>query len=221
MCDPPRALWQTSLMAQGATCRDTWILIDYAIFTGAVSAFADLVLAVYPTLVLMKLHMSLRKRLALCTALSLGAVAGAMAIVKCFQLPNLADLADSTYATADLVIWTSVESNVVILASCIPTLQPLIELALGKRTLKSTSKYPYQSSERRHESSYWSKKSAPAKNADLQITNVESQECILGSDKNQAVEGHQLGHIRRTDNVVVEYETTSQTGKIHEERSPW
>lgn len=115
----------------------------------------------------------------------------------------------------------SVESNVVILASCIPTLQPLIELALGKRTLKSSSKYPYQSSERRHESSYWSKKSAPAKDADLQITNVESQECILGSDKNQAVEGHQLGHIRRTDNVVVEYETTSQTGKIHEERSPW
>lgn len=42
MCDPPRALWQTSLMAQGATCRDTWILINYAIFTGG-GDFLDLV----------------------------------------------------------------------------------------------------------------------------------------------------------------------------------
>ncbi|KAL4887926.1 hypothetical protein BDV59DRAFT_196874 [Aspergillus ambiguus] len=219
MCDPPKALWQTSLMAQGATCRSISILVDYAIFTGATSAFTDLVLAIYPTVVLMKLHMSLRKRLALCAALGLGAVACAMAIVKCLQLPNLANLADSTYATADLVIWTSVESNVVILASCIPTLQPLIELILGKRTLRSTSKDPYKSYER-HEASYRSKKSAPVKD-DLQITNIESQESILRSDENQAGESHQLGHIRRTDNVVIEYETPSQIGKIHEERSPW
>lgn len=34
MCDPPQALWDTSLVMQGATCRDVWILIDYAIFTG-------------------------------------------------------------------------------------------------------------------------------------------------------------------------------------------
>lgn len=35
MCDPPRALWETSLVLQGAAeCRSTWILVDYAIFTG-------------------------------------------------------------------------------------------------------------------------------------------------------------------------------------------
>jgi hypothetical protein len=35
MCDPPRALWETSLVVAGqATCRDVWILINYAIFTG-------------------------------------------------------------------------------------------------------------------------------------------------------------------------------------------
>lgn len=37
MCDPPQALWDTSLVMQGATCRDVWILIDYAIFTGGKS----------------------------------------------------------------------------------------------------------------------------------------------------------------------------------------
>jgi hypothetical protein len=35
MCDPPKALWQISLVAKGeATCKSSWILIDYAIFTG-------------------------------------------------------------------------------------------------------------------------------------------------------------------------------------------
>lgn len=34
MCNPPKALWQTHLVMEGATCKDTWMLIDYAIFTG-------------------------------------------------------------------------------------------------------------------------------------------------------------------------------------------
>lgn len=40
----------------------------------ALSAFVDLYLAIYPTTVLLHLHMSLRKRLALCAALGLGAM---------------------------------------------------------------------------------------------------------------------------------------------------
>lgn len=40
----------------------------------AISAFVDLCLAIYPATILMKLHMSLRKRLALCAALGLGAM---------------------------------------------------------------------------------------------------------------------------------------------------
>ncbi|OJI87158.1 hypothetical protein ASPTUDRAFT_40295, partial [Aspergillus tubingensis CBS 134.48] len=34
MCDPARALWDTSLLSKGAHCRSSWILVDYAIFTG-------------------------------------------------------------------------------------------------------------------------------------------------------------------------------------------
>jgi hypothetical protein len=84
----------------------------------------------------MKLHMSLRKRIALCAALGLGAVyvssiamisltnthsASAMAVVKCTQLKGLANKSDYTCmfftqvhlykltyldGTADLVLWT-------------------------------------------------------------------------------------------------------------------
>lgn len=93
MCDPPEAMWKPRLQAQGAPCRDQRILVDYAIFTGgmswlvmnsclascaecakAISAFVDLFLAIYPSTVLMKLNMSLRKKLALCGALGLGSL---------------------------------------------------------------------------------------------------------------------------------------------------
>ncbi|EAU36889.1 predicted protein [Aspergillus terreus NIH2624] len=217
MCDPPEGLWKTSMVAKGeATCRDVWILIDYAIFTGAISAFVDLCLAIYPTTILMKLHMSLRKRLALCAALGLGAIASAMAIVKCTQLKGLADRSDYTYGTADLVMWTNIESDVVIIASCIPTLQPVLELITGKRT-KSSYSNRYKGSHNLPDSSFDRPSKTPRK-SDLAITNVDSQESILRSDELQ--NSHPLGTIRRTDNVTVEYESHPAPGAANE-RTSW
>ncbi|XRM47096.1 hypothetical protein ABZX51_010097 [Aspergillus tubingensis] len=214
MCDPPEALWKTHLVTEGkATCKDVWILIDYAIFTGALSAFVDLILAVYPSTVLMKLHMSLRKRLALCAALGLGSVASAMAIVKCTQLRGLADKTDYTYGTAELVMWTNIESNVVIIASCIPTLQPVLELILGKRTTSSynNSRNRYKGSSQLPDSSYDHSKLSKPRKPDYEITTVGSQESILREEDNgRNIESHPMGAIRRTDNVTVEYESRSR-----------
>ncbi|KAL4931390.1 uncharacterized protein BDV17DRAFT_297144 [Aspergillus undulatus] len=223
MCDPPKALWQTSLVAAGqATCRDVWILVDYAIFTGAYSAFIDLYLAFYPVTTLMKLHMSLRKRLALCAALGLGSIASAMAIVKCTQLKGLADKSDYTYGTADLVMWTNVEANVVIIASCIPTLQPVLELILGKRKLSSYSgsKNRYKGSQPLNDYSYsHSKVSKTPRTKDMTLTGVESQESILRDDGNN---GTPLHTIRRTDNVTVEYESHAHGGgPVESGRGSW
>lgn len=102
MCDPPEAMWKPWLVEQGVgSCRDQDILVNYAIFTGAVSAFTDLFLAFYPSTILMKLKMSLRKRVALCGALGLGCIASAMAIVKCIQLPGLNDKTDLQHFRSD------------------------------------------------------------------------------------------------------------------------
>ncbi|PYI32236.1 hypothetical protein BP00DRAFT_341944 [Aspergillus indologenus CBS 114.80] len=210
MCDPPRALWQTSLVAEGkATCKNVWMLIDYAIFTGALSGLVDLALAIYPSTVLMKLHMSLRKRLALCAALGLGSVATAMAIIKCTQLIGLADQEDYTYGTADLIIWTNIESNIVIIASCIPTLQPFLEVMLGNRTASSynNSRNRYKGSNLPEYSHGSHSRSSRLRKMDFAVATVESQEHILpDAGEEQGEGGHMLGMIRRTDNVTVEYE---------------
>ncbi|CDM34355.1 unnamed protein product [Penicillium roqueforti FM164] len=215
MCDPPRALWKVHLMSEGAKCRSTKILVGYAIFTGVLSAGVDLYLAVYPTVVLLQLQMSIQKKLALCAALGLGAVACAMAIIKCLQLPGLYNTEDSTYATADLVIWTSVESNIIIMASCIPTLGPIYEMIRGRRSWSSHARY--ESGKLRSYTDRPTKKSASntredediLMTTDIRVTRSGSQESILNSDQLRK-EAYVAGKIHRTDQVKIEYETRPQ-----------
>lgn len=56
----------------------------------------DLYLAIYPSFVLYKLQMSLRKKIALSAALGLGTLAAVCAMVKCAQIKGLQDQSDST-----------------------------------------------------------------------------------------------------------------------------
>ncbi|GAB1211926.1 hypothetical protein ATERTT37_001050 [Aspergillus terreus] len=162
-CNPPEALWHPTA---GMTCRSTEVIIGYATFNGATSAFTDLALAVYPSMVLWRLQMSLRKKIALCLALGVGTV---------------------------------VEADLVVLGSCIPTLQPLLELILGKRSLGSSShppSYPYDSTNSRPKRSQLSRRTQDT----LQLG---SEENILPVDLKKESSGMK---IQRTDHVVVEYE---------------
>ncbi|CAI7652617.1 unnamed protein product [Penicillium viridicatum] len=170
MCDPQQALWKTSMVLSGeAKCRDIWILINYAIFNGAFSAFVDLFLAIYPGVVLFKLQMSLRKKIALTSAFGLGAI---------------------------------VEANVVVIAACIPTLQPMLELILRKLKLVSTSKgHSKPSSYPQHkvyDNQLSSQTHVSKRERTTPLRKRESQESILND-----LEQYQ---IRRTDEVHVEYE---------------
>lgn len=121
----------------------------------------------------------------------------------------------------------SIESNIVILASCIPTLQPLIEIILGKRKLSSYSNgngyvKNYKGSSGNFPSGSFdpAKRSARSKN-EITINDVESQENILENDgnKNQMQgRGIAMGNIRRTDHVAIEYETASAQ---HHSQGSW
>ncbi|KAF5865530.1 hypothetical protein ETB97_003374 [Aspergillus alliaceus] len=221
-CDPPQALWKTELALNGqASCRDVWILINYATFNGVLSGFVDMFLAIYPSTVLFKLQMSLRKKIALSTVLGLGSIAAAIAVVKCVQLKGLADKSDPTYATVPLAVWTNVESNIVLLASCIPTLQPLLDIILGKRKLSS-----YSRSHPRHENyqqgsgsrTFWRDRRTAAGKQALTITTLiehHSQENILPAQDTRGPL-----HIHRTDDVTVEYEMQTKSPSVQKNDAP-
>ncbi|KAF5484079.1 hypothetical protein CGCF413_v015133 [Colletotrichum fructicola] len=141
-CQPSHSQWDFSVLDK--TCWDKWILVYFAIYSGGFCAFVDIYLAVYPAVVLAKLQMSVRKKVALSVALGIGSISSIVAIYKCTRLPSLASQ-DFSYDTADLVIRTIVEGSTMIIAACIPVLQPLGELLFGKRMFSSGGgKYTYE-----------------------------------------------------------------------------
>ena len=89
-------------------------------------------LAAYPCVVLYKLNMSVKKKICLSGVLGLGFVAGSIAIYKCTRIPELYNHVDYTYATTDLLIWTSIEGSFIIIAANLPTLRPIFLAAKGR-----------------------------------------------------------------------------------------
>ncbi|KAK8105787.1 hypothetical protein PG999_009146 [Apiospora kogelbergensis] len=106
--------------------------VRYYIFAGSLSAFADFYLAAYPSIVLYHLHMPDRKKVALSIALGFGVVSGAVATYKTTHIPLLLD-PDFTYANGELQLWTLVEGGIIVTASSIPILQPLVDKVVGAR----------------------------------------------------------------------------------------
>ncbi|KAG9253062.1 uncharacterized protein F5Z01DRAFT_172050 [Emericellopsis atlantica] len=224
-CSPAESLWNFSITDK--TCIDKWVLVDYAIFAGGFSAVTDLYLAVYPAVVLWKLQINIRKKIALCVALGIGSIATVVAIYKCTRLPSLAS-ADFSYDTSDLVVWTVVEAATIIIACCIPVLQPLVDLLFGRRTLNGSSGYQnYGSSshgrmksdmelddsrrDRSENQSHMGTKHTVGSR--IRDADVDSQESILRDDDvNTNRRGHgwrkkeRDGRIVRTDVVTITYD---------------
>ncbi|KAK3387970.1 hypothetical protein B0H63DRAFT_167655 [Podospora didyma] len=130
-CTPAAAQWGGA----PGSCWDRTITVDYALALGVVSAVFDFYLAIYPTVVLCRLQMHWQKKLALASSLGFGYCAGAITIYKCTTLPGLLHIKDFTYAVDDVIIWTNVEGNCILIGACIPTLYPLVRRIFGSSAL--------------------------------------------------------------------------------------
>lgn len=139
-CSPPERQWKGE--AVEGTCWDRKITVDYAIALGVTSAVFDFYLAAYPTIVLWNLQMHLKKKIALCAALGFGYCATIVTIYKCTTLPGLLTLKDFTYAVDDVVLWTNIEANCVIIGACIPTMFPLVKKIFGNKALGDSGPGP-------------------------------------------------------------------------------
>jgi hypothetical protein len=103
------------------TCWDKNKLVKFQLFAAYYSAALDFVLALLPWQILMGMSLRRRERLGVTVAMSLGAIAGATAIVKAVMVVNITSK-DFTYDRVDLTIWTLAEPAVSIMAISIPVL---------------------------------------------------------------------------------------------------
>ncbi|KAK1829704.1 hypothetical protein QBC39DRAFT_262389 [Podospora conica] len=133
-CGPLEKTWNPAVPG---TCWAPGVGTNIWIATGAHSAAMDFVLAALPWTFLWQVLLNRRERLGILVAMSMGAVAGVVAIFKCLQLPQLGS--GDSYKESALFLWDIAESNVTLMAACIPTLRVLFR---DVRKTSNTSNIP-------------------------------------------------------------------------------
>ncbi|MCJ1322909.1 hypothetical protein MMC15_008259 [Xylographa vitiligo] len=146
-CHPIAALWDPSLVP---ICWSPTVLVTYSILAGVYSGCIDLYLALWPMYVLYGLKINRDKKLGLCFVLGLGICATVAAFYKCSRLPELYDVADYTYASGGLSVWSSVEPNIMIIAANLPTLRPIFLAVTGGQTSTNSKSNAMQGSYKLH-----------------------------------------------------------------------
>ncbi|KAI8300780.1 hypothetical protein K4K59_001352 [Colletotrichum sp. SAR11_240] len=180
----------------------------------------------------------MKRKIALSCALGVGAIGGAVAIVKSIRLPQLREDDFTCMTPPSLKCHERVEGSTITIASTIPVLQPLLELILrrnpfstAKNTTEETPKF-YEDYASQRESRGGSKielgqrKPRPKPRDDLGFTIMEddSQENILPECKRPAPafmsDRHETtppqsadGGIVRTDVVCVSFEDRGPLGE--------
>ncbi|PVH96577.1 hypothetical protein DM02DRAFT_617120 [Periconia macrospinosa] len=120
-CTPASTYWTRV----GGTCWDPHIVANLAITQGALSAFTDFSLAIYPITVLWNLQMAFQKKILVCCLMGFGSIAGIAAIVRTTKLSKLGTGTDLTWELWTLVLWVAIECCIIITCACIPSLRPL------------------------------------------------------------------------------------------------
>ncbi|TLD17571.1 uncharacterized protein PgNI_00968 [Pyricularia grisea] len=120
-CKPLKKAWEPML---DGYCWDRKLDVIFSIISSSFSGFADLMLALLPWTVVLKLQMKTREKFGIALAMSMGIFAAVCAFIKCAFIPTLAS-DDFTYDGAPLIIWSTVEVAVTVIAASIPVLRVL------------------------------------------------------------------------------------------------
>ncbi|MCJ1404408.1 hypothetical protein MMC11_007633 [Xylographa trunciseda] len=205
-CHPIAAFWDPSLVP---ICWDPSILVNYAIFAGVYSGVIDLYLAVWPMYVLYGLRIDRDKKIGLGFVLGLGICATVAAFYKCSRLPELYDIADYTYSSGGLGVWSSVEPNIMIIAANLPTLRPIFLVATGRHSTTDTKSAAIQGSYKLH-SVGRSSKNMSGHGGAKEIYPTDTVNLVHPADEDGGVYGTPRGGITRTMCTTITTEEGSE-----------
>ncbi|KAK4450179.1 hypothetical protein QBC34DRAFT_484465 [Podospora aff. communis PSN243] len=152
-CTPLEKAWQPFIRG---TCWSPNVIITYGIFVSAYSGILDLVFAIIPWQIIMRMQMATKEKIGVALAMSMGVFAAAAAFIKCSSLPELGGR-DFSYDGVSLVIWGNAEAAVTIMAASVPMLRMLaksVGTPKGRRGHNSHRSGP----SRRHVDTYGSTK---------------------------------------------------------------
>ncbi|KAI2634783.1 hypothetical protein GGS26DRAFT_524281 [Hypomontagnella submonticulosa] len=115
----PGHSWEEMITANERNQVD--ILVPYAIATGAVSVLLDLYIFILPLPIIIKLHLSLSKKIQVALVFMTALLGVAASVISLVYRTRLADSKDTSWQQACFYIAMIVENNVAIIVSCIPS----------------------------------------------------------------------------------------------------
>ncbi|KAK0941448.1 hypothetical protein LTR29_006982 [Friedmanniomyces endolithicus] len=202
-----RLLWNAlssaaDLAEHYAKCSDPVLQTDYGYFQGSFNTVTDAFLTLMPAVLIQHTSRSLKTKIGLAFLLCLSAVAMIASIVKTFYSKALSEPLDYTYDLVALVIWISIELNVVIIVSSLPLMRPIFTRRRPRRATEEQPTPNWGSSTTF--GSFMAKKGARST-----LARVDSEEAIMPQN---AVPMRDLGGggINVTREISVTYESSNQ-----------
>lgn len=131
-------------------------------------------------------------------------------IIKTVQLKAITATADLTHAMAELAIWWTLEVFLVLIATSIPTLKPIIRSSEnGSRSKINGSKI--------RQTTFSSHRSPFKRKEDPQLLREENNSPIelysLDTDVNRGIHMSEQSRIEKTRTIGIEYETAATTSE--------
>ncbi|KAI1662905.1 hypothetical protein F4813DRAFT_342302 [Daldinia decipiens] len=120
LCKPVRYTWDKSIQDGKCTGQD----IAY-IVAGITNLALDVFVVLLPMPMLLRLHMSLAKKLVVITMFSVGAVIWVFSLLRVIWLFEF-DLGDITYSSPTGVIYAILEPALGVINACVPTIKPAV-----------------------------------------------------------------------------------------------
>jgi len=157
-CLPVHAIWNLNLQPPMGTarCYSDSVYRSIGLFNGAINIITDVLFASMPIPVILALQVNLRTKITLIAILSLGYFACIAGIVREVLLSNFFKNPDNFFNDTYL-IWMYVETNIGILAACLPALRPIFAFILEtastfktSRTRRKTGTQAYYGQDSRH-----------------------------------------------------------------------
>ncbi|KAM7203289.1 hypothetical protein V8F33_002280 [Rhypophila sp. PSN 637] len=121
-CKPIDKLWNPK---HPGTCVPGIQNVAFGLTQSSAAIAADFLLAVFPILILRKLNMALKTKIALGVLMGMGLFVGIAALIKTREVYSVGRRTDITWSTFTLTCFSIIEQNIGILAVSIPACRPL------------------------------------------------------------------------------------------------
>lgn len=121
-CVPAEKLWYQYLPG---SCPRQNLAQQFSVFQGSMSAFTDVVLALWPISIVYKLQTTMRVKVMFCGLMGLGLIPAVASILRTSKVEVINSSPDVTRTYGPFMLWIAIELWVIVILTSVPVLRPL------------------------------------------------------------------------------------------------